>query len=94
MVLDVGAPQPTRRCCPLDPPGCGCVRVGGPYLDAGECPRVCGHAFPESWRRVTDPVTNCPSWSWSSARCVDAGPLPDDVAADASDAAGDADDAR
>lgn len=75
--VDTGPPPPTGHCCPLDPPSCGCVRVGGPVPPSGVCPRLCNIGFHEQWRRVTDPRSNCPAWSWLDLPCTDAGPASD-----------------
>lgn len=71
----------TVRCCPLDPPSCGCVRVGGTAPASGVCPTVCGEGYPEDWVQRLD-ANNCRVWRTSGTACFDAGPNDVEAAVD------------
>lgn len=64
---DVGVDTGTG-CCPLEPPTCGCVYLGGSML-AGACPRVCGEGAPERWVRSRDSF-GCERWTPSGEKCA------------------------
>lgn len=68
-VFDLGEIAPTA-CCPVDPPSCGCVRIGGPRRSDGNCPMVCGEGIPQAWIRIRD-RNGCQVWLPSGIACSD-----------------------
>lgn len=68
--LDLGV-DTGPSCCPIDPPSCGCVFIGG-STRAGLCARVCGEGDPSLWVRSRD-AFGCERWTSSGTRCADAG---------------------
>src|SRR5258708_651300 len=67
-VAEVGVPDATTRCCPLDTPSCACVHVGGEPLPDGTCPQSCGNAGPTGWIRATD-FGGCAYWIFPRIPC-------------------------
>lgn len=60
------------RCCAMDPPSCGCVRIGGTAPASGLCPMVCGEGYPSDWIPAVD-ANGCRVWRSSGTPCYDAG---------------------
>lgn len=54
-------------CCPLDPPGCDCVSVGGSPGPSG-CVKVCDSA-PVGWKKLVD-KNGCPYWQTGPQSCM------------------------
>lgn len=55
------------ECCPLDPPGCDCVSVGGTKGAKG-CVKVCD-AAPVGWKKLVD-QNGCPYWQTGPQSCM------------------------